>query len=97
MGAVTAIRNAQKAGQVVVFGTDMSRQLADFRLANYDILQAVTAQKSFEIGSMAVDAAADAMEGKPVEKKVSLPSMLFTRQSPEEIEQYCRRLEELGK
>ena len=96
VGAVTAVRNAQKAGQVVVFGTDMSRQLADFLLADDGILQAVTAQKPFEIGSMAVEAAVDALEGKPVEKKLALPGVLFARQSPEEIEQYCRRLEELG-
>ncbi len=97
VGAVTAVRNAGKAGQVAVFGTDMSRQLADFLLADDGILRAVTAQKPFEIGSMAVEAAVDALEGNPVEKKVSLPGVLFSRRSPEEIEQFRQRLEELGR
>ncbi len=97
VGAVTAVRNAGKVGQVAVFGTDMSRQLADFLLADDGILRAVTAQKPFEIGSMAVEAAVDALEGNPVEKKVSLPGVLFSRRSPEEIEQFCQRLEELGR
>jgi ABC-type sugar transport system substrate-binding protein len=96
VGAVTAVKNAQKAGQVFVFGTDMSRQLADFLLTD-DILQAVTAQKPLEIGAMAVDAAVDVLEGKTVEKKVSLPGELFSRQSPDEIEKYRQRMEELGK
>src|SRR5207247_607528 len=48
VGAVTAVRSAGKAGQVVVFGTDISAQLIDFLLDDDGVLQAVTAQKPFE-------------------------------------------------
>jgi len=47
---------------VVVFGTDMSEQIADFLLADDGILQAVTGQKPFDIGAMAVDTALRAVK-----------------------------------
>ena len=97
VGAVTAVRSAGKAGRVVVFGTDMSKQLADFLLADDNVLQAVTAQKPVEIGSMSIQAAVDALEGKTLEKKVSLPGILFTREKPQEVRDYRTRLEQWTK
>ena len=82
---------------MVVFGTDVSRQLVDFLLADDNILQAITGQRPFEIGGKAVEAAVDALRGKPVEKKSSLPGVLLTRSQPEEVRQYRQRLEELEK
>jgi len=96
VGAVTAVRNAGKAGEVFVFGTDISRQLVDFLLTDDDILQAVTAQKPYELGRAALDAAVDVIEGKPVEKTVVLPGELFRRDRPAEIEAYRDRLAELA-
>jgi ABC-type sugar transport system substrate-binding protein len=95
VGAVTAVRNSGKAGQVMVFGTDMSEQLGDFLLADENILQAVTGQKPFEIGYMALEAAVKVLNDQPVEKKVSLPGVLFARERPDEVEAYVKRLEEL--
>jgi len=95
VGAVTAVRNSGKAGRVVVFGTDMSGQLGDFLLADENILQAVTGQKPFEIGYMALEAAVKVLNGQPVAKKVRLPGVLFTRERPDEVKAYVKRLEEL--
>jgi len=95
VGAVTAVRNCGKAGDVVVFGTDMSEQLGSFLLADDNVLQAVTGQKPFEIGFMAVEAAARVLKGEPVEKKVRLPGVLFARERPDEVEAYVGRLREL--
>jgi ABC-type sugar transport system substrate-binding protein len=95
VGAVTAVRNSGKAGQVAVFGTDMSEQLGDFLLADENILQAVTGQKPFEIGYMALEAAVKVLTGEPVEKKVRLPGVLFTRERPDEVKEYRKRLQEL--
>jgi len=97
VGAVTAVRNAGKAGQVLVFGTDMSTQLADFLLADDNVLQAVTGQQPFEIGSLALETAVKALEGKPVEKKVALPGILFSREAPEKVKEHRKRLEALSK
>jgi len=97
VGAVTAVRDSGKAGQVVVFGTDMSEQIADFLLADENILQAVTGQKPFEMGFKALEAAVRVLNGEPVEKRVRLPGVLFTRERPDEIKQYKERLQELTK
>jgi ABC-type sugar transport system substrate-binding protein len=97
VGAVTAVKNAGKAGKVRVFGTDISEQIADFLLAPDDILQAVTGQKPFEIGSMAVETAAKAVKGEKVEKKVNLPGAFFSRELPDEVRKYKQHLAELVK
>ncbi len=97
VGAVTAVKNSGKVGKVVVFGTDMSKQLADFLLADDGVLQAVTGQKPFEIGSKTIQTAVQAIQGKTVNKKISLPGVLFSRQQPDEIRQYRARLEQLSR
>jgi ABC-type sugar transport system substrate-binding protein len=92
VGAVTAVRNAGKIGRVAVFGTDISKQLTDFLLADDNVLQAVTAQKPFEMGKTAVETAADVLAGKPVEKSKVLQGVLFTRDRPDEVRAYQRQL-----
>ena len=96
VGAVMAVKNAGKAGKIAVFGTDTSEQLADFLLDNSNILQAVTGQRPFEIGSMAVDAAVKVLKSEKVEKKVSLPGFLLSREKPDEVKQFNDRLKELS-
>jgi ABC-type sugar transport system substrate-binding protein len=97
VGAVMAVKNAGKAGKVAVFGTDMSDQLANFLLDKDKVLQAVTGQRPFEIGSMAVDAAVKALRGEKVEKKISLPGTLYSREKPDEVRQFKEQLKELSK
>lgn len=79
IGAVTAVKNAGKAGKVAVFGTDMSDQMGDFLMAKDDILQSVTGQKPLEMGAAAVETAIKALNGKPVEKNKVLGGTLFKR------------------
>ena len=95
VGAVMAVKNAGKAGKVVVFGTDNSEQLSNFLLDDDQILQAVTGQRPFEIGSRAVGAAVRVLNGQPVEKKTSLPGLLLTREKPEEVRQFKEHLRTL--
>jgi ABC-type sugar transport system substrate-binding protein len=97
VGAVMAVRNAGKAGKVAVFGTDISEQLSNFLLDEDQVLQAITGQRPFEIGSMAVDAAVKALKGQTVEKKASLPGVLLTREKPDEIRTFRQRLKELSR
>ncbi len=97
VGAVTAVRNAGLTGKVAVFGTDISKQLADFLLADDGILHAVTAQKPFEMGSTAVETAVAVLKGESVAKNKTLPGVLFTRDRPEEVKSYQQRLAELSR
>lgn len=96
VGAVMAVKNAGKAGKIAVFGTDTSEQLADFLLDGANILQAITGQRPFEIGTMAVEAAVKVLKGENIEKKVSLPGFLLSRGKPDEVKQFKARLKELS-
>jgi sugar transport system substrate-binding protein len=95
VGAVMAVKNAGKAGNVAVFGTDNSEQLSNFLLDDDGVLRAVTGQQPFEIGSKAVEAAISVLKGQQVEKKISLPGVLLTREKPEEIKQFKERFKQL--
>ncbi len=95
VGAVMSVRNAGKAGKVSVFGTDISEQLSNFLLDDDRVLQAITGQQPFEIGSMAAEAAVRVLKGQSVEKKSSLPGVLLTREKPDEIRKFKQRLKEL--
>jgi len=97
VGAVTAVRNAGKASKVVVFGTDISDQIAGFLLAEDNILQAVTGQKPFDIGLQSIETAVKALNGEAVEKRVLLPGMLFSRRHASEVTKYQTYLRGLSK
>lgn len=98
VGSVVAVGNANKAGKVAVFGTDISAQLAEFLLADDNILQAVTAQKPFEMGSQAMQAALDLLDNKePAEKSVVLGGTLFSRNNPDEVKATLKKLKEDAK
>jgi ABC-type sugar transport system substrate-binding protein len=88
VGAVTAVKNAGKAGKIAVFGTDISEQMAGFLLATDGILQGVTGQKPFDIGVMAVETAVKVTKGQKVEKKIALTGVTYSRDKPDEIKKY---------
>jgi sugar transport system substrate-binding protein len=97
VGAVTAVRNAGKAGKVAVFGTDVSEQMCGFLLDKDNVLQAVTGQKPYEIGTMAMETAVKVLNGESVEKQTLLPGQLFNRANPEHVTEYRDYLQGLGK
>jgi ABC-type sugar transport system substrate-binding protein len=97
VGAVMAVKNAGKAGRVAVFGTDTGEQIAGFLLSDDGILQAVTGQQPFEIGSRAVESALSVLKGEKVQPKQSLPGVLLSRGEPEGVKKFAARLKELNK
>jgi ABC-type sugar transport system substrate-binding protein len=97
VGAVMAVKNAGKAGRVAVFGTDTGEQIAGFLLSEDGILQAVTGQQPFEIGSRAVESALNVLKGENVQSKQSLPGVLLSRTDPEGVRKFAARLKELNK
>ena len=95
VGSVMAVKNAGKAGSVAVFGTDISKQLISFLLADDNILQAITGQRPFEIGQRAVESAVKVLKNQPVEKKISMPGVLLSRQDPDSVRVFEQKLDEL--
>ena len=70
IGAVQAVKKAGLEGKVFVFGIDGTEQLAKMLLDPDNVLQAVTAQQPFVVGQLAIKAAIDVLDGKPVEASV---------------------------
>ncbi|NKB66531.1 MAG: substrate-binding domain-containing protein [Candidatus Latescibacteria bacterium] len=94
-GAVLAVKNAGHQGEVAVFGTDANEQLIGFLLSEDNILQAVSTQQPFDIGSKAVDFAIRALGGEAVEKMVSVPGILLSRQEPDKVNAFRDELQKL--
>ena len=95
VGAVMAVKNAGRGGEIAVFGTDVSDQMLGFLLSEDQILQAVTGQKPFEIGYRAVKAAVAVIQGREVENHVSMSGVLLERRDLENVRAYRTRLQEL--
>jgi len=66
-------------------------------LAEDGILQAVTGQQPFEIGSRAVESALSVLKGEKVQPVQSLPGVLLFRADPEGVRKFAARLKELNK
>jgi ABC-type sugar transport system substrate-binding protein len=95
VGSVMAVKNAGKAGAIAVFGTDITDQLMDFLLSGDNVLQAVTGQRPFDIGSNALEMAVKILKNEPTEKKIVMPGVLLTRTKPVEIKDFQKKYKEL--
>ena len=95
VGSVMAVKNAGREGKVVVFGTDASQQLVEFMLADDNILQALTTQTPFELGTKAMELAIAALEGQKVAAKVVMDGVLVARQDPDGVRAFGTRLADL--
>ena len=94
VGSVLAVKNAGRAGKVVVFGTDSSEQMLAMLQSPDDILQAVTSQRPVEIGRLAVETAIKAVRGEPVEKVTSLKGTLLSRTDPKGVAEFARQFKQ---
>jgi simple sugar transport system substrate-binding protein/ribose transport system substrate-binding protein len=94
IGAVLAVNNAGKAGQIAVFGTDASEQLLAMLQAPDNVLQAVTSQRPVDVGRLAVESALKALKGEKVEKKTYLPGVLLSRADPEAVKKFAAQFKE---
>jgi sugar transport system substrate-binding protein len=94
VGCVLAVKNANKAGKISVFGTDVSEQLISFLQSPDDILQTITAQRPVEVGRLAVEAAVKALKGEPVEKVKYLTGTCLSRTDLQGVKAYAAQLKE---
>jgi len=92
VGAMQAVRNAGRAGQVAVFGVDGSEQLAKGLMAGDNVLQAVTAQSPVEMGRMGAEAALKVLKGEAVEAQTTVPTLPLTRRDPAAVEAFLATL-----
>lgn len=95
VGAVQAVRNAGKAGEIFVFGVDGTEQLVGFLLDGDNVLQAVTAQQPYVMGQMAVEAAISAIKKETVEAAVIVPVLGLSRTDKPAVEEFQTYLKSL--
>ena len=96
VGAVQAVRNAGKEGEIFVFGVDGTEQLVSFMLDDDNVLQAVTAQQPFVMGEMAVNAAIAAINGEETEEAVIVPVLGLSRTDRAAVEDFQEYLQSLN-
>lgn len=88
VGATMAVKNAGKAGDIVVFGTDTGEQLATMLLDEDNILQFITGQNPDVMGEEGMKNLIHAIRGEEVEEKIVVPGVPLSRQNPEEVQAY---------
>lgn len=96
VGAVQAVRNAGRAGEIFVFGVDGTKQLVNFLLDGDNVLQATTAQQPYVMGQMAVQNAIAAAKGETVEKTVIVPVLGLNRANEAQAREFLDYLESLN-
>ncbi|MEQ9637134.1 MAG: substrate-binding domain-containing protein [Devosia marina] len=93
VGAMQAVINAGRAGEVFVFGIDGSRQLAQGLLAGNNVLQAVTAQAPISMGAMGAEAALQVLAGETVEAHTTVPALLLSRTDPDGVASFMESIQ----
>jgi sugar transport system substrate-binding protein len=92
VGAVQAVRNAGRQGEIFVFGIDGSEQLASFLLSDDNVLQAVTAQAPYDMGYLAVKTAIAAIDEQEVDKLIIVPVTGLSRSDPDGVAAFAENL-----
>ncbi len=77
VGAAQAIEAANKAGKIVIVGFDASGE--EIAALQRGTIQALVVQSPFKMGYDGVKAAIDAIEGRPVEKRIDTGVTIITK------------------
>jgi len=91
IGATMAVKNANKAGEVFVFGTDASDQIINFLNDPDNILQAVTGQNPYQMGYDAIKTLATYVRGGDISDVAGdnpIPGVLLSRDDPASISSF---------
>ncbi len=79
IGAAQAIKSSGKVGQVKLVAFDASEE--ELAALKDGVIQALVVQNPFKMGYMGVKAALDAIQGKPVEKRIDTGVTIVTREN----------------
>jgi len=77
IGAAQAVKAAGKAGQIKIVAFDASDE--EIQMLNDGSLQALIVQNPFQMGYLGVKAAIDAVNGRPVEKRIDTGVTVVTK------------------
>ncbi len=69
LGAIKAVENTKRVGDIVVFGSDMTTEIAD-KLAEYTILKGEVDISGKSMGALALDLAMKAIKGEKLDNKI---------------------------
>ncbi|MBO1721896.1 substrate-binding domain-containing protein [Extibacter sp. GGCC_0201] len=92
VGAVMAVKNEGRSGEVFVFGVDSSEQIANFLLDEDNILQATSAQQTYDIGYQSVDDLVKVLGGEKVEKDIVVDPIELSRTDENGVKDYIEML-----
>ncbi|MFM1919824.1 MAG: hypothetical protein RLZZ303_1458 [Candidatus Hydrogenedentota bacterium] len=81
IGAAQAIRTAGKQGQVLLVAFDAAEE--EVAGLQEGVIQALIVQNPFNMGYLGVKAALDALDGKPVEKRIDTGVVVVTQENLE--------------
>ncbi|KKC35304.1 hypothetical protein WH87_17115 [Devosia epidermidihirudinis] len=86
VGAVQGIQASGREGKVVVFGNDMSAQLAQYLINSPDTLIATNGQQPQEMGRDSIKVALAAVRGETIENYLTtVPTELFLSANPDQV------------
>lgn len=94
VGAQTAKRST--GADIRIFGTDMSLQTAASLMDPTSGVTAVATQDPYSIGEKAMQLAVEAVEGKKVAGKYTIPLALYTSDKPDEVKAYLEKYQSLA-
>lgn len=92
VGAVMAVQNEGRSGEVFVFGVDSSEQIANFLLDENNILQATSAQQTYDIGYQSVENLIKAINGEEVDKDIVVDPIELSRTDEDGVKEYIELL-----
>jgi simple sugar transport system substrate-binding protein/ribose transport system substrate-binding protein len=96
IGSTMAVKNAGKAGQIVVFGFDGSEQMVQLLKDPANILQAAIAQDPYTIGIKTMESVIKAVNGEDYSdtkgKSFIVPGILLERSNPAGLDTFLADL-----
>ena len=91
-----AVKNADRAGSIFVFGTDASEQIVQLLRDPADVLQAVTGQDPYSIGVKTMETVARAVRGEDYSatkgRSFIVPGVVLSRAEPAELDAFLTDL-----
>jgi sugar transport system substrate-binding protein len=91
VGAVQAVNTTGAKGKTVVFGNDISLQLAKYFQSEPDVLIASNGQDPQAMGRESVKQALNAIAGKPVDNYLTtIPTKMFEASKPEQVDEWLK-------
>lgn len=95
VGAVVGVTTSGRADDVMVFGTDMSAQAAQYLLDEESPLYAVSTQQPYQIGYQSMKTAAAVLRGEEAPSEVIVPLDLYSKADLSRVEEYVAEAEEI--